>query len=178
MKYNNLDLGTIEAVFNKLGGIEGAKKFLRGEREVVTTKHIIDCDSQPSVPQGWSIEEHRSVGKFEWSPEKVSLYLSEYQKNSDISGHDLRKELADKPVLNACVLDYLLDNTHLIPEEWKGKIIFFWGTIYRHLNGELCVRYLYRYIEGAEEGFDDNDYPLDNDDWSDNDHAVCLQVGR
>ncbi len=29
MKYADLDLGTIEAVFNKLGGIEGAKDFLR-----------------------------------------------------------------------------------------------------------------------------------------------------
>lgn len=31
MKYARLDLGTIEAVFNKLGGIEGAERFLRGE---------------------------------------------------------------------------------------------------------------------------------------------------
>ncbi len=30
MKYANLDLGTIEAVFNKLGGIDGAQAFLRG----------------------------------------------------------------------------------------------------------------------------------------------------
>ncbi len=28
MKYATLDLGTIEAVFNKLGGLEGAKRFL------------------------------------------------------------------------------------------------------------------------------------------------------
>ncbi len=31
MKYTTLDLGTIEAVFNKLGGIEGAQAFLRGQ---------------------------------------------------------------------------------------------------------------------------------------------------
>lgn len=35
MKYATLDLGTIEAVFNKLGGIEGAKRFLSGAAEVV-----------------------------------------------------------------------------------------------------------------------------------------------
>lgn len=31
MKYSKLDLGTIEAVVNKLGGMEGVQKFLRGE---------------------------------------------------------------------------------------------------------------------------------------------------
>lgn len=36
MKYANLDLGTIEAVFNKLGGMEGAQRFLRGELIVST----------------------------------------------------------------------------------------------------------------------------------------------
>jgi len=30
MKYNNLDLGTIEAIVNKLGGMEGVKRFLSG----------------------------------------------------------------------------------------------------------------------------------------------------
>ncbi|MDP2705243.1 MAG: hypothetical protein U1D31_02785 [Patescibacteria group bacterium] len=34
MKYSNLDLGTIEAVINKLGGIEGVKQFLSGELTV------------------------------------------------------------------------------------------------------------------------------------------------
>ena len=33
MKYASLELGTIEAVFNKLGGIEGAQRFLCGELE-------------------------------------------------------------------------------------------------------------------------------------------------
>jgi hypothetical protein len=34
MKYDKLDLGTVEAVFNKLGGIEGAKAFLRGNQKL------------------------------------------------------------------------------------------------------------------------------------------------
>ena len=34
MKYKKLDLGTIEAVVNKLGGMEGVEKFLRGELTV------------------------------------------------------------------------------------------------------------------------------------------------
>ncbi len=34
MKYANLDLGTIEAIVNKLGGMDGVNRFLRGELEV------------------------------------------------------------------------------------------------------------------------------------------------
>lgn len=39
MKYANLDLGTIEAVFNKLGGIEGAQAFLRDEKTLTVPEH-------------------------------------------------------------------------------------------------------------------------------------------
>ena len=51
--------------------------------------------------------------------------------------------------MNANVLDYLLVNPYLIPEEWKKDkknnilYIFFWGTIYRSSDGNLSVRYLY-----------------------------------
>jgi hypothetical protein len=38
MKYASLDLGTIEAVVNKLGGMEGVKSFLNGSTEVVAFK--------------------------------------------------------------------------------------------------------------------------------------------
>jgi hypothetical protein len=58
-------------------------------------------------------------------------------------GNKLRKELASKLVLNANVLDYLLAHTELIPEEWKGKYVFFWGTIYLYSGGRLYVRCLY-----------------------------------
>ena len=45
-------------------------------------------------------------------------------------------------MLNANVLDYLLANPHLIPEEWKGKYVFFWGTVYHRRDGDPCVRCL------------------------------------
>ena len=58
-------------------------------------------------------------------------------------GNNLRQELDDQPTLNANVLDYLLAHPELIPEEWKGKAVFFWGTIYRRSDGGLYVRCLY-----------------------------------
>lgn len=40
MKYANINLGTIEAIINKLGGEEGVKKFLSGELVVSTAKPV------------------------------------------------------------------------------------------------------------------------------------------
>ena len=62
-----------------------------------------------------------------------------------MEGVELRKELSNKgvAVLNANVLDYLLARPGLIPEEWKGKRTYFFGTIYCRPDGEPCVRYLY-----------------------------------
>jgi hypothetical protein len=145
MKYGTLDLGRIEAIVNKLGGMEGVEKFLRGEVEVRVTKHLINCSTDPFIPNNWAVEEHQEGGMLEWNPTSITLYLSEAQKQGQIVGNELREELKDKTVLNANVLDYLLAHPELIPEEWKGKAIFFWGTVYRDSDGNLCVRYLYWY---------------------------------
>ncbi|MAG12581.1 hypothetical protein CL630_02085 [bacterium] len=106
--------------------------------------HIIDCDVYPFVPGIWRVEEHHKGGQFTWSPGVVILFLSVEQQNGRVIKSDkLRKELADRSVLNANVLDFLLKYTHLIPKEWKGKHVFFWGTVYCNLHGNLFVRYLY-----------------------------------
>ncbi|MEK7543063.1 MAG: hypothetical protein AAB503_02050 [Patescibacteria group bacterium] len=133
---------------SKLAGDDDLMKRLfqvvRGYAEVKEIEHLIDCDADPFLPNSsWKVEEHRKGGFWKWNENNVILYLSEQQqKKKVISGNDLRKELTDKPVLNANVLNYLLKNPHLIPEVWKGKFIFFWGTIYRDSDGILSVRYL------------------------------------
>ncbi|HRH26412.1 MAG TPA: hypothetical protein PLF31_03010 [Candidatus Paceibacterota bacterium] len=106
-------------------------------------RHVIDCDTNPYLPNGWTVKEHRKGGQMEWDSLKVALHLSPNQMgNKRVKGNKLRKELANIPVMNANVLDYLLAHTELISEEWKGKVVFFWGTIYRDSGGNLCVRYL------------------------------------
>lgn len=118
-------------------------KLMKGQLEIKPIEHLIDCNVNPFIPKGWTVEEHKKGGSFKFDPAKISLYLSKKQKKGSIGGHDLHKELADKPVMNANVLDYLLAHPELIPEEWKGKYIFFWGTIYRYSDGCLFVRCLY-----------------------------------
>ncbi|MGC2459144.1 MAG: hypothetical protein WA435_14245 [Gallionellaceae bacterium] len=117
-------------------------------------KHVIDCAADQPVRKGWAIEEHRNGGNLIWDAAQVELYLSQSQKAGKwINGHELRKKLVRKPVLNANVLDYLLVHQSLIPKEWKGKVVFFWGTIYRcdHIGACACdldVRFLSWGIDG------------------------------
>lgn len=105
--------------------------------------HIIDCNAHPFVPKRWKVESHKESGKLEWNPENIMLYLSGEQKVGKwTKGNSLRNYFEDKPVLNANVLDYLLTHPELIPESWKDKVVFFWGTIYRDSASHLCVRSL------------------------------------
>lgn len=106
--------------------------------------HIIDCDAEPFIPHHWVVEEHQKGGQLEWDAKKVFLYICDEQNDEDfISGYKLLyRKLEGKAVLNANVLDYLLAHTELIPEEWKGKQVYFWGTVYHGGAGGLCVRYL------------------------------------
>lgn len=128
--------------------------IIRGLGEVVITKHIVDLDANPMVPDGWTVEEHINGGKFKFDPKKIALYLDEEQQNGDlIVGTKLREKLSGKMAYNANLLDFYLAHTNLIPEEWKGKVVFFWGTIYRGLRGSLCVRHLIWF--GNKWGWDD-----------------------
>ena len=120
-----------------------AKYLKAGCPEFIQPRYFIDCDADPFLPDSWKVEEHRKGGSLEWDSAKIRLYLSEGQKNGKtIEGNKLRKELEGKPVLNANVLDWLLAHPEFIPEEWKGKAVFFWGTIYRSAGGVLVVRCL------------------------------------
>ncbi|MFA5986636.1 MAG: hypothetical protein WC819_04800 [Parcubacteria group bacterium] len=108
-----------------------------------TIAHFIDCDADPSIPKGWKVERHNKCGQLEWNAKKVSLHLSKVQESGkQIKGNQLCKEIEKMPVLNANVLDYLLAHPELIPEEWKNKVVLFWGTIYCLSDGRLAVRCL------------------------------------
>lgn len=125
------------------------RRVVLGNAEIQITKHIIDCDAAPFVPKGWAVEEHQEGGQFNFKELLVQLSLIEGQQTGTLEGNDIRKELAmelpDKLSLNANVLDYLLAHSEIIPGYWKGKDVFFWGTVYKDSEGDLCVRYLTRY---------------------------------
>ncbi|MEK7576751.1 MAG: hypothetical protein AAB482_03600 [Patescibacteria group bacterium] len=126
---------------------------IRSFGKVDVVSNIIDCDANPSIPQGWHVEEHRKGGELKWDPAKVKFYLSSSQMNGKVvEGNKLRLELEHEPVLNANISDYLLAHPNLIPDEWgldeDGNVrhIFFWGTIYGIYEGELFVRCICRCV--------------------------------
>ena len=142
-----------------LGGLQS---LIEGAFDAIPAgpNRLIDCDIAPYIPNGWSVESHTKGGQIEFDPSKITTYFSERQKNGKtIVGHDFRKELEGKPVLNACVLDHLLANTDLIPDSWKknekGETLyhFFWGTLYRDSDGYLYVRYLCWSVAGWDWGY-------------------------
>jgi hypothetical protein len=130
--------------------LRSIRELLLGNAEITQVTHFIDCDKDPVIPYGdWTIADHQKQGSWTWNPSEVSLYLTDQQKKGTIRGDELCNELTDKKVLNVCVLDYLLEHPQLIPESWKKdeegntRFIFFWGTIYRNSDGDLCVGYLF-----------------------------------
>ena len=137
--------------------LEGRAEICRIERlavegtaGVVVTQHVIDCGARPFEPSGLTVAPfgdqlpNRVRGQFVFDPARIKLHLSPNQQGGKyIKGDKLKVELANEPALPANVLDFYLANPHLIPEEWQGKAVFFWGTVYRGSSGDLCVRCLY-----------------------------------
>ena len=97
-------------------------------------EHIVDCDTNPRIPKGPYLKgkgtEHQKMGKIRLEKREdgklyangveVVPYLSPNQQDGNtITGHELRKELEEKQVLNACVGWYLLAYPKLIPDDWN-----------------------------------------------------------
>jgi hypothetical protein len=165
-KKSNTTIDRIQAIWNMIGGDEGADALISGrfKMTITATKHTIDFAKLPKLSfKGAKVTKHEGKGRviielrsddnLYIDGKKVVLYLSEHQKGKNtISGHRLRKELEKQGqiLLNSNVLDYLFDHPELFPEHWKedekGEIrcIFFWGSILRHpSDGSLYVRYFY-----------------------------------
>ena len=134
---------------------ENCGKNIKPLQNVMVSKHLInltgDCMPKDWKSNGWKIEKHVGDGTLELDPSRLQLHFSPNQIDGKcIEGNELREELEKNkvPVLNACVLDYLLLHPELIPEDWKKdengntRYIYFWGTVYRYASGYLYVRYL------------------------------------
>lgn len=117
--------------------------FIRGMATIQMINYNINLAEAPFCPEGWAVEEHqKGDAHFEWDATKMALYLDQGQKSGVVRGTELREKLTGLPVFNANLLDYLLKCPALIPDSWKGKTVFFWGTIYREPDGSLSVRSL------------------------------------
>ena len=180
-KYKDITFGKAEAVFNKLGGVEGVEAFLRDNVKVTFVKHAIDLTKPPRLPlEDAEVIKHEGKGVVEIElrsdglyidGQEVVLHLSERQlDDKPIASNELRKELegGEQVLLNSNVLDYLYDHPELFPEHWKKdkngetRYIFFWGSIFRgQASGDLCVCYLF-----WNDGDLNRDYVWFDHDWN------------
>lgn len=99
----------------------------------------IKLTKSPKLPfDGATIEYHNTTSSF--NPNKIVLHLEPEQENGYIKGTILAERLKEKSC-NASVLDYLIEHPELYPEAWKGKYVYFWGSIFRSPSDDnLCVR--------------------------------------
>lgn len=164
----------------KSGNLAEIREVLLGFGEIHSCRSI-DCDADPFVLEGLSVETHQKGGILRWDPKQAQLYFPRSQEGGKpVRGDEIRQELtglAGKQVLNACVLDWLLKYPYLIPAEWKriehgrAPTICFWGTIYRSPDLRRSVRYLYYgYIGGS--GWNTGYYGIDYANLGDNSPAA------
>lgn len=61
------------------------RSVLRGHAAINVVEHVIDCDADPFVPDGHSVEEHQKGGSFRWNKDaqKDALYPSKSQAGSE-----------------------------------------------------------------------------------------------
>lgn len=103
---------------------------------------------------------------------KIKLYLSEEQKNGSwIGKNNLLMELSHKGILGVDILEHLLIHQDLIPVDWRGKKILFWGTLYKKIGYIGDKTYVRCLVWNFEKWVDDY-YCVDSDMYYDTPAAV------
>lgn len=134
---------------------------------------ILPGDKDPIAIKDLTVETNIKHGLITFDPSKLELYLSPKQITGFIKGCDLLKELKSlkgKVLLNDGDLEVFLkpENWKYIPGDWRGKLVYFWGTIYHH-GADLYVRYLH--WDGRSWY---SDYSWLENDWNNYEPAVVL----
>ena len=164
MKYNlYLEDVSVEAVFNKLGGVNGAKRFLAAEFVLVeATKPEpppepvldfivrVDRSVKPNYPD-WMKKlmnpELELAGPAEYVLKTVSQWLHDDQKNGSVEGNTIYKQLKKDNALASCLnlqdgLAIQQKGIAVFRKLFAGKAVFLWGSVVRNRNGDLIVPYL------------------------------------
>ena len=154
MKYSELNLGQVEAIVNKLGGMNGVQRFLRGELTVsarsaspIPINRSAPFNSEKFIGKGWTIKEEDtcSLALNELDLTKVSLETMLRPDELSVKGEERLRRLKESNFirLDAKMFQTLWENKAAIPESWKERVVFFDGTILRSLRGDRCILSLY-----------------------------------
>lgn len=124
-----------------------AERVLTGLQALIeggsSCKKIIDLDEDPLIPSTWHLVDHECGGLFEFGLAKIRLASpGELGLQGRVKVDQLHEAVKGKGAFNANLLDWFLrkPNLRFIPEEWKEKSIYFFGTIYRSPSRTKLVR--------------------------------------
>ncbi|MEK7570248.1 MAG: hypothetical protein AAB515_02305 [Patescibacteria group bacterium] len=125
----------------------------------MTSKHRVDLNVDPIVPEGYTVKVHRKGGIFYYDKERVAIYYAPVQAiGRSVGGAVFLEAFAGKEPFNACLFDYLL----LHPELPRpiGLNLVFLGTVFLDKWRKEHVRFLrvdqYAYVHYGMLPFDFN----------------------
>ena len=106
---------------------------------------IIDYSKKPKLFDFAIVSHPDRADMVEIDVSKIERTLVLKKGEEYISGHETLKRLkkTKRILLDARVLEELLEHPELIPDEWKKGFTYFWGTIFRDSDDDLYVRCLY-----------------------------------
>lgn len=174
--WSAIDAQTAQAIIaNPKGAGTNFTRFIQQGARVTngTGKLTVDYSVKPSLIS-LAVESH--VDRSDISEVDISK-LTRIQMlrgdESSITGHEYLKRLKEsgQPMLDVRVMEELLkpENQHLIPEDWKKGLTYFFGTIYRNSDGDLYAPCLGWY-GGRWSWF----YGWLDSDWNDDEFAASL----
>lgn len=177
MKYASLDLGTIEAVFNKLGGTEGAQRLLRGELVVSESPKLAILNFHEDVLVGPLTKQFvpnesfkNRPGLYLWNDMSRVLRSAQIVKSAEATksrSFDLTKDAYDRDIKAELPTKHeieLWQIAELIGAQEKGED----GSLLT--NGYANIFYVagcavrVRWDAGRREWFV-SDWGLDDDQW-------------
>jgi len=163
MKYPDARAGDWEAVWNKLGGVDGVVRFLRGETMIVPVSTIPSSESVNQIfrlnapfdpltfigPEWEEVTEERDTRAEVMDHldlDMVQFVLTLKKGESTVDGEERLRRLKDTKWirLGGKALKACWKKRHLLPESWKrddaGKIryIIFDGVVLIRPNGGRC----------------------------------------
>lgn len=147
MKYNRLDLGQIEAIVNKLGGMDGVAKFLAGELIVaspVTSSELVSTSTfiYDKTKDGWKLVENVTEA-MDFKIKDLQLVSFLKSGESYVNGEVMRQRAIEmKCNFGQQHAEYLISNQNEISKEFRKYTLVFSGTVWQCPYGCRYVPFL------------------------------------
>lgn len=112
----------------------------------------VNADAPARMNRGLTLAKHSRLGTLTLEPRDGKLFVNGRELTlvscTEANGAMMTAEAAMKATearrpLNSTVRDFLAENVKLIPKDWKGKSIFFPGTVFSTPSGDPCIPFIY-----------------------------------